>query len=196
VSHDTLTPKRRLQRALPFDAALLRGGLGRYLFATLLSAFGSGFTFALFVLYCSHLRHVPQIEAGLILTFEAILGIAISPVYGTLTDWYGPSRVLTWCLPVASVAIGSMGFAPSLLWILVVMTVLALSSAGMWSARTVVLAGGAVAGGLGVTTMRRVLTAEQDSRVPAPTRRHACYWYSKYAAIVCGDAPVEFDTTT
>jgi MFS family permease len=139
VSQDTLTPKRGLHRALPFDAELLGGGLGRYLCGTLLGAFGSGFTFALFVLYCVHLRHLSDVSAGLILTLEAGLSIAISPLYGTLTDRHGPSRVLTWCLPVAAVALGSIGFAPSFVWIVVVMTVFSLTGAGMWSASTVLL---------------------------------------------------------
>lgn len=138
---DTLTPppQGRLRSLLPIEPELLRGPLGRYLCGTLLGALGMGVTFSLFALYCVDIRHISIIFATSVLTWEAILAVAISPMYGTLVDRFGPSRVLLVCMPVASIALGSLGFAPTLPWIVLVMTVAAAASAGFWGSANVLL---------------------------------------------------------
>jgi MFS family permease len=135
------TPIRHRVRArLPFDVdALTAPPIRRLFIGTLLGAFGTGVTFALFVLYCHDIRHVPIFEATLILTWEALLGVAVGPLYGSLIDRHGPSIVLTVTMPITALGIMAIGFASTLPLLFAVGTVLALSGAGLWSAFTVLI---------------------------------------------------------
>lgn len=134
-----MTPTRGLRRFVPVDADVLTAPTRRYLLATTLGAFGMGFSFALFALYCVHIRHIQIGIATSIIAWEAVIGLVVSPIYGTLIDRLGPSKVLAYSLPIAAVSIGTVGFAPTLPWILLVMTVSALFGSSMFSAGTVLL---------------------------------------------------------
>jgi MFS family permease len=139
VSDATPTPTRGLRRFVPVAAGVLTGPTRRFLVATILGAFGAGFTFSLFALYCVHIRHIPIGVATTIIAWEALVGLVVSPAYGTLIDRVGPSRVLAIALPIASVSIGAVGFAPTLPWIVLVMTLFSMFGAATWSAGTVLL---------------------------------------------------------
>lgn len=139
MSNVTVTTKRGLRRLVPVDAAVLSGPTRRFLLATIVGALGSGFSFALFALYCVHIRHIHIGIATAIIAWEAVVGLVAAPFYGTLIDRVGPSKVIAVSLPISAVAIGSVGFAPTLPWILLVMTAFSLFGSAMWSAGTVLL---------------------------------------------------------
>jgi MFS family permease len=68
--------------------------LRRFYLATLISAIGSGLTYSLFVIYLHNVRHFSTDFATLLLSLAALVGIGSSPVWGTLTDRFGPIRVI------------------------------------------------------------------------------------------------------
>jgi MFS family permease len=140
VSQTETTIRHRVRARLPFDVdALTAPPIRRLFIGTLLGAFGSGVVFALFVLYCHDIRHIPIYQATLILTWEALLGVALGPYCGTLIDRHGPSIVLTVTMPVLALGIMSIGFASTLPMLFALGTVLAVSGAGLWSAFTVLI---------------------------------------------------------
>jgi MFS family permease len=68
--------------------------LRRFYLATLISAIGSGLTYSLFVIYLHNVRHFSTDFATLLLSLAALVGIGSSPIWGTLTDRFGPIRVI------------------------------------------------------------------------------------------------------
>jgi len=68
--------------------------LRRFYLATLISAVGSGLTYSLFVIYLHNVRHFSTDFATLLLSLAALVGIGSSPIWGTLTDRFGPIRVI------------------------------------------------------------------------------------------------------
>jgi MFS family permease len=140
VSRTDAPIRHRVRARLPFDVdALTAPPIRRLFFGTLLGAFGTGVTFALFVLYCHDIRHVPIFAATLILAWEALLGVALGPWYGTVVDRHGPSIVLTVTMPISALGIMAIGFASTLPLLFCVGTVLAIAGAGLWSAFTVLI---------------------------------------------------------
>jgi MFS family permease len=129
-----------VRERLPFDVdALTDWPIRRFFIGTLLGAFGTGVTFSLFVLFCTHLRHFPVDVSTAMLAWEAILGVTMSPIYGTLVDRHGPSIVLTVVMPVTAVGIMLIGFASTVPLMFGVCTLIAAGGAGMWSAFTVLI---------------------------------------------------------
>jgi MFS family permease len=140
VSQTETTIHHRVRARLPFDVdALTTAPLRRFFLGTLLGAFGTGLTFALFVLYCVHLRHFSYLEASLLVAWEAVLGVALAPLYGTIVDRRGPSIVLTVTLPIVAVGLAAIGIASTFPEMFGVATLIAAGGAGMWSAFTVLI---------------------------------------------------------
>jgi MFS family permease len=68
--------------------------LRRFYISTFVAAMGSGLTYSLFVIYLHNVRGFSTEFATLLLSAAAIVGICTSPVWGTLTDRFGPMRVI------------------------------------------------------------------------------------------------------
>jgi MFS family permease len=140
VSQTTSTVRSRVRERLPFDVdALTDWPIRRFFIATLLGAFGMGVTFSLFVLFCTHIRHFPVGISTAMLGWEAVLGVAMSPFYGTIVDRHGPSIVLTVMMPIVSVGFAAIGFASTIPEMFGVATLIAAGGAGMWSAFNVLI---------------------------------------------------------
>ena len=140
MSATTSTIRGRVRARLPFDVdALTDWPIRRFFIGTLLGAFGTGTTFSLFVLYCTHIRGFPVFVTTVMLAYEAVLGLVISPLYGTLVDRHGPSIVLAVTIPIVAVGIASIGFASTVPAMFGVCTLIAAGGAGMWSAFTVLI---------------------------------------------------------
>jgi MFS family permease len=72
----------------------ITGPLRRFYFGTFVSSTGSGLTYSLFVVYLHNVRGFSTDFATLLLSAAALVGICSSPLWGTLTDWFGPVRVI------------------------------------------------------------------------------------------------------
>lgn len=133
--------RRRLAERLPFDAgSLLTPPVRRFFAGTLLGAVGTGLILPFFILYCTRIRHFPTFASTAILAWEAILGVAIAPKYGSLVDRYGPSRVLTVSMPLSSLVLAGIAFASTVPAMFAVSTAFAVIGAGMWSAFSTLVA--------------------------------------------------------
>jgi MFS family permease len=77
--------------------------------------------------------------ATTMLAWQALLGVVISPFYGTIVDRHGPSIVLTVTMPIVAIGIIAIGFASTIPMMIGVTTLIAVGGAGMWSAFTVLI---------------------------------------------------------
>ena len=89
---------------------------------------------SLFVIYAVDVRHLSKWGTGAVMAWEAVLGIAIAPYYGTLVDRFGPSKVLAISMPASALGLAAIGWASTLPMLAVVATFFAIINAGGWSA--------------------------------------------------------------
>jgi MFS family permease len=71
----------------------VRGPLRRIYAATIINCFGNGMAFSVFVVYLHNIRGFSVTFATLLLGISAIVGLCISPLWGTLIDHVGPGVV-------------------------------------------------------------------------------------------------------
>ena len=83
---DTLVPKD--------FRGIIVGPLRRLYVTTLLSSLGNGLTLSLFVVYLHNVRGFSTGFATLLLALSALAGLASSPLWGSMTDHFGPLRVV------------------------------------------------------------------------------------------------------
>ena len=81
-------------RLVPADfRSEVHGPLRRLYIATLINCFGNGIAFAMFVVYLHNVRGFSTTFSTLLLGATAIVGLLISPLWGTLIDRFGPGRI-------------------------------------------------------------------------------------------------------
>ncbi|HEY8080942.1 MAG TPA: MFS transporter, partial [Acidimicrobiales bacterium] len=130
----------RLLARLHFDApGLLTPNVRRFYSGTLLGAIGTGLVLPFFVVYFTQIRHFSLFTSEMLLAWESVLGLAITPVYGTLVDKFGPSRILAVSMTVTSFAAVAIGFASTVPIAFAIATLFATGGAGLWGALTVLL---------------------------------------------------------
>ena len=78
----------------PEFRALLNGPARRYFIATFVWATGTGLTLALSLIYIQNVRHLDKSFAFELLAAIPLVGLAITPIIGTITDRIGPTRVM------------------------------------------------------------------------------------------------------
>ncbi len=84
-----------IETLVPADfRSSITGPLRRYYTGTFVSCMGQGLTLSLFVVYLHNVRGFSTDFATLLLSLAALVGICSSPLWGTLTDQFGPIRVI------------------------------------------------------------------------------------------------------
>lgn len=106
----------------------------------LLSSVGSGLTISLLVVYLSSVRGIPTAVAGLVLSWMAVLGLAISPLAGTLIDRVGARQVLLVALLIEAVGVGLYATVTTVPQAFAVATVSAIGGAAIWPAQSALIA--------------------------------------------------------
>jgi MFS family permease len=106
---------------------------------TMAKSLGFGLTLVLFTVYLHNVRHLSVPAAGLTLAYMAVIGLAVAPAIGTLTDRYGPWRIIAVCTVTGSGTLVSFAFADSLWWILVTATLFPVTLDALWGPSTVLL---------------------------------------------------------
>ncbi|MGC8462039.1 MAG: MFS transporter, partial [Candidatus Dormibacteria bacterium] len=101
---------------------------------------GFGLTLALFVVYFAEVRHFPEIVAGALLSWQAVITLITTPVMGTLIDRYGPSRMLVLALPFSGVAYVLYAVTSSIPEAIGVVCLMATAQTAIWSSFNVLLA--------------------------------------------------------
>lgn len=119
---------------------VLQGPVRRLFLATFINALGNGLTLTLFVVYLTQVRHIPVARATLLLSWMAVVGMAAAPVVGTLTDKFGPRRVLMVCSVGMAAAVFSYGRILTLRDAVIACTAVAVAGSGLWGPNTTMLA--------------------------------------------------------
>ena len=120
--------------------AALTPPLVRLLVGVGFSSLGGGLTMALFVVYLSQVRGIPLRTAGLLLAYQAVLGLLLAPLVGWVVDRVGPRPVLVVALVIESVGVLAFGFVTTLEQAAAAATLMAIGNAGIWAPQSALLA--------------------------------------------------------
>ncbi len=104
-----------------------------------LSALGNGLVLALFVVYLNQVRGFELRTAGLVLTFQALLGLAVSPVVGSIVDRIGPQPVLAVGCLIMAVSTAAFGFVTTVPQAIGVAVFMAMGNGAMWPPQAALL---------------------------------------------------------
>ena len=104
-----------------------------------LSALGNGLVLALFVVYLNQVRGFDLRTAGLVLTFQALLGLAVSPVVGSIVDRIGPQPVLAVGCLIMAVSTAAFGFVTTVPQAIGVSVFMAMGNGAMWPPQAALL---------------------------------------------------------
>lgn len=105
-----------------------------------LNALGNGLTLALIVVYLHSVRGLPISSATGLLAWQAVLGLALSPVSGTLVDRFGPRPVLLVAVLIEASGIYSLGHVTTATQAALVMSVISVGGAGIWGPHSALVA--------------------------------------------------------
>ena len=113
--------------------------LRRFYTSTLLSSLGNGLTLSMFVVYLHNVRHFSTGFSTLLLALAAIVGLASSPVWGTMTDHFGPLRVMLIGFSAEALSLVGWAFAHTKLQATVAGLILAVFSGAGWGPMSTLL---------------------------------------------------------
>lgn len=121
-----------LREALTPAVRLMLGGM-------LLSNIGNGLTISLLVVYLSSVRGIPTALAALVLTWIAVLGLALGPITGSLIDRVGPKWVLFVSLVIEALGVAAYAFVTTAPQAFAAATLAAFGGAAIWSAQATMM---------------------------------------------------------
>lgn len=112
----------------------------RFLFGVLLNSLGGGLTLPVLVIYLHSVRGLSLLMSSLVLSWMALVGLLVSPAFGTLVDRIGPKRVLLFGI-LCSFA-GALGWVAVHTWqqALLVGAVVAIANSASWPPQTTLVA--------------------------------------------------------
>lgn len=97
-----------------------------------LDSLGSGLTMSLFVVYLAEVRGLPILTATLVLSWMAVIGLAATPVAGSLTDRFGPRPVMLVAVIIEAVGTALIAFVNGAVSAFAVATIITLGASGVW----------------------------------------------------------------
>jgi MFS family permease len=103
------------------------------------SSLGGGLVLSLLVVYLHQVRDIPLRVAGLVLTFQAVLGLVVAPLVGWLVDRIGPKPVLLTACVVEAVGTVSLGFVETVPQAYAAAGIVAIGAAGLWAPQAAML---------------------------------------------------------
>jgi len=111
----------------------------RLVLGNMINAIGMGLTMTLFMVYLHTVRGFSAGFAGSVLSYMALIGLAINPLVGTLIDKFGGRIILISGLTIKAIATASFAFVSTKEQVLIVATFMALGDAANWPAQSVCL---------------------------------------------------------
>ncbi|MDA8434967.1 MAG: MFS transporter [Actinomycetales bacterium] len=129
---DSVTTDPSIRSVLTPSLTRMLAGLGA-------SSLGGGLTMALFVVYLHSVREFSLQTAGLVLTYQALLGLVLAPLVGVLVDRIGPQPVLLVACLVEAAATFAFGLVTTVPQAIGVATVMAVGNAGTWPPQAALL---------------------------------------------------------
>ena len=118
--------------ALADVRSVLRGPFRVLAIGRLFDSIGSGLTMSLLVVYLAEVRGLPILTATLVLSWMAVIGLGATPIAGTLTDRFGPRRVMLVAVLLEATGVGLTAFVTDAMSAFAVATLVALGGAGTW----------------------------------------------------------------
>lgn len=112
----------------------------RFLLGTLLNSLGGGLTITVIVVYLHRIAGLPLTTASLVLSWMAIVGLAVGPLFGTLVDKYGPRKVMIFSIALEAVSVASWSLVRSTSMAYLVGFFVTLGAAGIWAPQTTMMA--------------------------------------------------------
>ena len=106
----------------------------------LVSAFGNGMLIPFLFIYLHNVRDIGLGVAGLIVATNAVVGIVVGPLAGTLVDRFGGRTVLAWSLVVLTIGYGAFAFVHEPWQGFLAATATGLGSGFFWPAQSTLLA--------------------------------------------------------
>ena len=111
---------------------VLRGPFRVLAIGRFLDSMGSGLTMSLLVVYLAEVRGLPILTATLVLSWMAVVGLVLTPVVGTMTDRFGPRRVMLVAVAVEAVGVLLTAFVTTAPQAFAVATIVALGGSAIW----------------------------------------------------------------
>jgi MFS family permease len=112
----------------------------RILMGTVFLSVGTGLTLPFLLVYLTQVRGLPAAQVGLLVAWTGAIGLAFSPLAGTLIDRLGARRVTLSLTLVMSAGTASLAFVDSLWTAVSALTATGLSGAALWAADDTILA--------------------------------------------------------
>lgn len=112
----------------------------RFLVGTFLNSLGGGLTITVIVVYLHRIAGLSLTSASLVLSWMAVVGLAVGPVFGTLVDRYGPRKVMIFAIALEAVSIASWALVRSTPAAFLVGFFVTIGAAGIWAPQTTMLA--------------------------------------------------------
>jgi MFS family permease len=110
------------------------------LVGTLFSAVGRGLTLPFLFIYLSQVRGLDAGTVGLLVGWMGAVALGLAPLGGSLVDRFGARWILLPCYVVEAAGSGALAFVDDTLSAFLVLTLIALGGATLWSAQTTILA--------------------------------------------------------
>ena len=140
-----------MSRLLPAEyQEFLHGPLRRYFLATLFGSLGTGLILSLALIYVHDVRHLSVSFAANLFSMNAILGLAFSPLMGSVTDHFGPTKSMVPGMVVQAIGMYLFAYATTPWGFVVASIVMVTGGSGTWSASS--------------TLLTRLITPEQRQR--------------------------------
>lgn len=117
----------------------IRGPLRRFYICTFIGCIGNGLTLSLFVVYLHNVRGFSTSFATLLLSLAAIIGLASTPLWGSMTDRFGPLRVMLLALTAEAVGLVFWAFAHTKEQAIVAVLIVATFGGGGWGPMSTLL---------------------------------------------------------
>ena len=112
----------------------------RFLLGTLLNSLGGGLTLTVIVVYLHRIAELPLTTASLVLSWMAVVGLAVGPIFGTLVDKYGPRKVMLFAILVEAISVASWSLVRSASAAYFVGFFVTVGGAGIWAPQTTMMA--------------------------------------------------------
>lgn len=112
----------------------------RVLFGIALNAVGGGLTLSLFMVYLTDIRGISAATVGLIMAWEAVVGLAVMGPVGALIDRIGPVRLMIPGILLQSMGVVAVSYVHTPTQALGVATYISITGSTIWPAQSTLLA--------------------------------------------------------
>lgn len=112
----------------------------KVMYGIALNATGGGLTLSLFMVYLTTIRGISAQTVGLILAWEAVVGLAVSAPIGALIDRIGPVRVMLPGILLQAVGVATWSLVTTTPQAVLVATLTSVAGTSIWPAQSTLVA--------------------------------------------------------